>query len=144
MSTVLLANVLIAAEWEVELHKVMFPGEGEKPDHEWIPIVAGRGMAIITSDKKMAGWRADGGRARRAIEQSHAKVFFVRSAGLSPEDQAHAIGLAKRHLCRCVKKHAGTYMMARIHTKGNRIGEVLVLNSGGDTKTQKRYGSDVA
>ena len=140
MSTESLAQILKASAWTVELHKLLFVNRGEIPDHEWIPVVAARGCVIITSDKSMKGWREENGKVRSAIERSKAKIFFVRGAGLTIHDQAHAIGLARRHLCRLVRKHAGTFVIARIHTKGSRVGEVQMLHCGGRTRTEKKYG----
>ena len=141
MSTTDLSTVLIAAGWAVELHNVLFKGEGEKPDHEWIPVVTARRCTIITSDKRAKSWKTEGGLARKAIEDGKAKVFFLKSAGLLPKEQAKAVLAAERSIRRCVKKHAGTYVLARIHSGGSRLGEVEVQQCGGTTKTERRYGS---
>lgn len=140
MSAPVLAAVLRAAGWTVELHKENFPERPDIPDHEWIPIIAARGYSIISSDKSMKGWRAEGGLVRPAIERSHAKVFFLRGEGLQLPDQAHAVGVARVALCRCVKKHAGTYLIARIHSVGTRLGEVMILHPLEGTPTEKKYG----
>lgn len=128
------------AQWSVVLHKGTF--EGERADHEWIPIVTEGGHAIITSDKKMMTWRAEDGKVRQAIERCGAKVFFLRGVGLTPAEQALAINEARKSLCRHVKRCAGTFLIARIHSVGSRLGEVQVLHEGGQTKTERKYGKD--
>jgi hypothetical protein len=142
MCNLALSDALTVAGWTVELHKTLFAGE--TPDHEWITPVATHSPAIITSDKKMKLFATEGGLARAAIESGMAKVFFVRGAGLTPEEQAHAIILARHRICRLFKKHAGTYLLARIHTKGSRIGEVQLLDCGGASATECKYGTGIA
>ena len=135
-----LRDSLEKASWSVALHKDTF--EGERADHEWIPIVTEQGHAVITSDKKMATWRAEDGKVRPAIERCGAKVFFLRGVGLTPEEQAKAVNEARRSLCRHVKRCAGTFLIARIHSIGSRLGEIQVLQEGGGTKAEKKYGKD--
>jgi hypothetical protein len=138
MSTKDLSDPLAHAGWSIELHKELFPDEGEKADYEWIPIVTARGCTIITSDKSMKSWYAEGGRVRQVIERCNAKIFFLR--GMRGADQAEAILKAERGICRSVRKFRGTYLFARIHAVGNRFGEVQALHFGGETKTERRYG----
>ena len=64
MSTTGLSDPLKKKGWTVELHKERYPGQGEKKDHEWIPEVARDGLAIITSDRNMQSWGAEGGKVR--------------------------------------------------------------------------------
>jgi hypothetical protein len=140
MSTTGLSGPLRADNWTVELHKDVFVNEGEKPDHEWIPIVTGRGLVVISSDKNMGTWRAEQGRVREAIERCCAKVFFLRGA---PDEQVKAIRAARNAIARHVKRCAGTFLIARIHGPGSRLGEVQILNQGGSNKAERKFGVKV-
>lgn len=133
--------MLIAAQWQVALHKDRYKNRPDIADHEWAPVVAGEGFAIISSDKKMSSWLAEKGKVRPALNKAKAKVFFVRGQGLELDDQAVAIAAAKTQICRLCKQHAGTYLFARIHTVGSRLGEVQVLATGAVTKLEKKYGA---
>lgn len=126
--------------WTVVLHKTLFAGE--TADHEWIPQVAERGHIIITSDKKMRTWGAEDGLVRPTIERVKAKVFFLRGVGLTPQQQAEAVIAARKSICRHAKRCAETFIVARIHSAGSRLGEVQVLHIGGATKTERKYGKD--
>jgi hypothetical protein len=142
MSAPLLADILRAAEWRVELHSKHFPTRGNIPDHEWVPIAAAKECAIITSDKKIRGWRTENGLVRPVIMECRAKIFFLRGEDLDLDDQAFAIGKARVAICRHFRQHAGTFMIARIHSKGPRLGEVQILEAGEATKTKKKYGAE--
>jgi hypothetical protein len=137
MSTTDLSDPLQNDGWIVALHNVWFKNEGEKPDHEWIPIVAAKGYIIITSDRKMATWRAENGRVRQVIEDCRAKVFFLRGVA---SEQIKAITSARVRIARHVKQCAGTYLFARIHGPGSRLGEVQILSTGGATKEDRKFG----
>lgn len=142
MCTADLVSTLESDGWTVVLHKVLSHGEGEKPDHEWIPVVTKLGYAIITSDRKMKSWNTEDGLARDAIERSGAKVFFLRGVGLTPNEQGAAINTGRKHLCRHVRQCEGTYLISRIHSVGSRMGEIQVLQRGGNNKTEAKYGAD--
>ena len=145
MSSHGLADPLKQDHWTVELHKEMFPGAagGETPDHEWIPIVSARGLVIITSDKNQQTWRAEGGRVRAAVVASNAKILFLRGVGLTSKEQAQAIVAGRRMMCRLLKKCAGTFLFARIHSRGTRLGEVQHLIDGGTNKADRKYGTRI-
>ena len=135
-----LRRILRDNQWTVVFHKELF--EGETPDHEWIPVATSRGHTIITSDKKMQTWRAEGGKVRPTIERVGAKVFFLRGVGLTPQEQADAVNEAKAGITRHVKQCAGTFLISRIHSIGSRKGEIQILHRGGTTKTDRKYGPD--
>lgn len=142
MSSPDLATPLQTDGWAVELHKALFPGEGEKADHDWIPIVTERGHAIITSDKNQKSWNAEDGKVRPAIERCGAKVFFLRGTGLTPAQQADAVKAAKAAIRRHVKRCFATFIIARIHPVGSRLGEIQVLHQAEGTDTYRKYGKD--
>jgi hypothetical protein len=142
-STPILARILRAAEWDVWLHSEHFKDRPNIPDHEWIPIATQLGCAIITSDKRMMWWTTENGLVRPVIESCGAKVFFVRGSGLTLEDQAHAIGLARREICRHCRRYGDKFFIARIHTRGSRIGEVQPLAAWKRAK-QEKFDSGVA
>lgn len=142
MSTTDLSVGLITEGLQVLLHSHLFPGEGEKPDHEWIPIVTQRGYAILTSDKKMKSWKTEQMQARQAIEDNAAKVFFLRGVGLKPADQAMAVIKAERSMSRACQKYRGTYLIARIHSaNGPNVGQLHIQYYGEGTRTEQRYGT---
>ena len=141
MSTIDLSGALVDAGWSVTLHSHLFPGEGEKPDHEWIPTVTERGYTILTSDKKMKSWKTEQMQVRQAIEDNAAKVFFLRGVGLKPADQAKAVIEAERAMCRACRRYGGTYLIARIHTNGSSLGKVDVQYYGTGSRTEQKYGA---
>jgi hypothetical protein len=141
MCTTDLSGALVAAGWSVMLHSNLFPGQGEKPDHDWIPVVTELGYAILTSDKKMKSWKTEQMQARQAIEDHSAKVFFLRGTGLKPEDQANAVIAAARSMGQQCKKYRGTFLIARIHTNGSSLGRVDVQYYGKGSKTEQKYGA---
>lgn len=138
-----LSEILTAAEWSVTLHRDHYPNRGNIADHEWVPEAATMGCAIISCDKHMRGWLTEDGLVRPKIESSHAKIFFIKS-GLSIPDTAYVIGMAQRHICRVFRNNASTFVFARLHARGNRLGEVQVLSCGQGSKTQKKYGMESA
>jgi hypothetical protein len=137
MSTTGLSEALIADGWRVQLHKDRYPSQGEKADHRWIPEVTSEGYAVITSDKSMQSWNAEGGKVRAAIESSGAKVFFLKGV---PTEQVAAIRKASHSIARHCKQCAGTYFVARIHGPGSRLGEVQTLRQGGKNRNERKYG----
>jgi hypothetical protein len=100
--------------------------------------------AIISSDKSMMLWTAEGGLVRPAIEQCGAKIFFLSNTGRGAdkrtlEQQAAAIISAQREMCRCYRRYANAFFIGRIHM-GSRIGEVQRLCAGG--RRQRRAGKE--
>jgi hypothetical protein len=138
MSTTDLSEPLRADGWTVQLHKDRFPGETK--DHEWIPKVTAEGFAIITSDRNMQSWNAEGGKVRAAIETSGAKVFFLRGV---PKEQLAALRKASPSIYRHCKHCAATFFIGRIHGPGSRLGEVQTLRQGGGDKHERKYGVGV-
>jgi PIN domain-containing protein len=87
----------------VKVHRSLF--HPEMPDHEWIPICAANGWAIVTGDK---GIEADG-LNRSTVIKSAAKIFMMydyRSKGL---EQTAAIIAARRKIARTVTNNVGPF-----------------------------------
>lgn len=86
-------------------HDKHFPKD--EKDHVWIPVVAARGWLIISCDKRIKSWRAEGGLGRAAAVESRAKMFFMGRGGRSLPDYAYDIGHARHKILRLAKKHRG-------------------------------------
>lgn len=129
-----LVGVLRASGWDLVTHSEMFPGEGAKPDHEWIPIVAETGRLIITSDKRVKWFRTEAGKVRPVIEACKAKIIFLRSEGVRPEDQAHTVGINRANICRAAKNYAASFLFVRLHQDGRF--QVLEPLEGKSTATK--------
>lgn len=68
----------------------------DSEDVDWLPVVAGRGWAILTKDKRIRRRPLE----RDAINGSGAGAFILAASGLGGDAIAEAIGRALPHMLR--------------------------------------------
>ena len=101
----------------------------DSADVDWLPVVAEKGWAILTKDKRIRRRALE----REAITQSGAGAFILAAAGLGGDAIAEALALALPRMIRIWNTRARPFI-ATVNARG----DVTVIEGGARRGAIKR------
>jgi len=101
----------------------------DSEDVEWLPVVAGKGWAILTKDKRIRRRALE----REAIRQSGAGAFILAASGMGGDSIAEAFVRALPQMIRIWQTRARPFI-ATVSARGS----VTIVEGGARTSAIKR------